>query len=79
MLSLLARTAHPAIAMGVLIVCGNLPLQAAAAASACAPASTAKADIVGVLMRNLFRIATSCTLLPRKKRQRVSAACSEKA
>jgi hypothetical protein len=47
--SSLVPTVRLGSAVGVLVVCGNLPSQAAAAASACAPAATAKTDIVGVM------------------------------
>jgi hypothetical protein len=47
--SLLVRTVRLGSAVGVLIFCGNLPSQAAAAASACAPAATAQTDIVAVM------------------------------
>lgn len=40
---------RPGIALGVLMICGNLLPQAAAAAPACAPTATAKAEIVGVM------------------------------
>ena len=49
MASLLVRPIRLGTAVGVLIVCANLPSQAAAAASACAPAATAKSDIIGVM------------------------------
>jgi hypothetical protein len=50
---LFARAVRPEIAAGVLMVCGGLLPHAATAVSACAPAATAKADILGV-MDDLF-------------------------
>lgn len=47
------RIVRVGFAVGVLIVCGNLPLQAATAASGCAPAAAANTDIVRV-MEDLF-------------------------
>jgi hypothetical protein len=51
--SSLVRTLRLGSAVGVLIVCGSLPSQAGAAASACAPAATAQTDIVAV-MEDMF-------------------------
>jgi len=47
------QTARPGIALGMLMVCGYLLPQAAAAASPCAPTATAKTDIVAV-MEDMF-------------------------
>ena len=52
--SFLARGVRHGIAVGLLSVCGSLLPPAAIAASACAPARTAKTDVVGVI-NDLFQ------------------------
>jgi hypothetical protein len=57
MTTLLTRTVRPGIVAGMLSVCASLLPQTATAASACAPAATAKTDVMGVMndMLEAFR------------------------